>query len=176
MTDMKQVRGQVEGSLSNAGRMLKIVRLGLLGLGGFLVLYGLYGLVSGGLAAAMGPLIGGAMTIGVALFVLPRFTGMISSMTSQIMPSLQQLEQNQSLLQTGLDGTAKIVSAQETGQYINMQPQVQLVLDVAHPNGQGYQVTTLALVSQLNMPRVQPGADVPVKIDPADPQQVAVVL
>lgn len=175
MTDMKQVRGQVEGSLSNAGKIIKVVQIGLLVLGGVLALWGIVGLVSGS-AGGVGQLISGAVCVAVALFFLPRFSHMISGMTSQVMPALNQLEQNQALLQNGLDGQAEVVNLQETGQYINNQPQVQIALQVTHPNGQQYQTTTLAMVPQTAIPRVQPGSQIPVKIDPSDQNKVAVVL
>jgi hypothetical protein len=59
---------------------------------------------------------------------------------------------------------------------VNHQPQVKLVLQVNPPNGAPYQTDLLMVISMLQIPRVQPGMVVPVKIDPKNPANVAVAI
>lgn len=74
---------------------------------------------------------------------------------------------------TGLPAQARITGIQGTGTSINNQPECQLDLDVFRPNAPPYQVRVRQVVSQWAMPRVQPGLMVPVKIDAANPMNVA---
>jgi hypothetical protein len=71
------------------------------------------------------------------------------------------------LANEGVDGTATIVSMQATGATINMQPELlfQLNLDV---NGSSSEVTHKQVVSPAVIGQLQPGAQVPVKVDPND--------
>jgi hypothetical protein len=71
------------------------------------------------------------------------------------------------LANEGVDGTATIVSMQATGATINMQPELlfQLKLDV---NGSSSEVTHKQVVSPAVIGQLQPGAQVPVKVDPND--------
>ena len=71
------------------------------------------------------------------------------------------------LANEGVDGTATIVSMQATGANINMQPELlfQLNLDV---NGSTSEVTHKQVVSPAVIGQLQPGAQVPVKVDPND--------
>lgn len=76
------------------------------------------------------------------------------------------------LRQTGLPGTAQILSLSDTGMTINDNPQVALSLTVTSPHHGSYQVQTTSIISRLSIPRVQPGMSVPVKIDPQNPMNV----
>jgi hypothetical protein len=71
------------------------------------------------------------------------------------------------LANEGVDGTATIVSLQATGATINMQPELlfQLNLDV---NGSQSEVQHKQVVSPAVIGQLQPGAQVPVKVDPND--------
>jgi len=71
------------------------------------------------------------------------------------------------LANEGVDATATIVSMQATGANINMQPELlfQLSLDV---NGSTSEVTHKQVVSPAVIGQLQPGAQVPVKVDPND--------
>ncbi len=71
------------------------------------------------------------------------------------------------LANEGVDGTATIVSLQATGATINMQPELlfQLTLDV---NGSQSEVQHKQVVSPAVIGQLQPGAQVPVKVDPND--------
>jgi hypothetical protein len=79
------------------------------------------------------------------------------------------------LANEGVDGTATIVSMQATGAHINMQPELlfQLSLDV---NGSTSEVQHKQVVSPAVIGQLQPGAQVPVKVDPNDHSQLMIGL
>jgi len=84
-------------------------------------------------------------------------------------------KRNQQILNlraTGLDGTAEILSLQDTGMLVNNNPRVQIKMLVTPQNGEAYEVDTAMIVSMLQIPQVQPGSVVAVKIDSNDPQKV----
>ena len=78
------------------------------------------------------------------------------------------------LMQTGEAAQGQILSIQETGTRINDQPEVAVALMVMRPGQAPYQVQTTVVVSMLMIPRLQPGMTVPVKVDPMNPQSVAI--
>ena len=78
------------------------------------------------------------------------------------------------LMQTGEAAQGQILSIQETGTRINDQPEVAVALMVTRPGQAPYQVQTTIVVSVLMIPRLQPGMSVPVKVDPMNPQSVAI--
>ena len=77
------------------------------------------------------------------------------------------------LIQTGLDGTADILSVQDTGGTVNDNPIVMIHMTVAPAEGTPYDVVYKTMVSRIAVPRT--GDKVKVKISPQDPQQVAIV-
>ena len=79
------------------------------------------------------------------------------------------------LANEGVDGTATIVSMQATGANINMQPELQFQLTVDVGGGQE-QVTHTQVVSPAVIGQLQPGAQVPVKVDPNDHSQLMIGL
>jgi hypothetical protein len=79
------------------------------------------------------------------------------------------------LLATGAAAPARILSIGQTGMYINNQPQVRILLEVAPPDGPVFQATVSKVVSMLQIPRIQPGLMVDVRYDRADPSRLALV-
>ena len=75
------------------------------------------------------------------------------------------------LANEGVDGTATIVSMQATGANINMQPELQFQLTV-DVGGSQSTVTHTQVVSRAVIGQLQPGAQVPVKVDPNDHSQL----
>jgi hypothetical protein len=75
------------------------------------------------------------------------------------------------LANEGVDGTATIVSMQATGANINMQPELQFQMTV-DVNGSQSNVTHTQVVSPAVIGQLQPGAQVPVKVDPNDHSQL----
>lgn len=79
---------------------------------------------------------------------------------------------NKKLLQQGLPGQATIVSVYQTGTMVNNNPQIGLVLQINGPLGQ-YQTETKAVIPMISIPQFQPGAVLPVKIDPSNRNNIA---
>jgi hypothetical protein len=83
---------------------------------------------------------------------------------------------NRRLLSTGQVAKAKILQANQTGTYINEQPQVRFLLEVTPTGGVPFQSQATMTIPQIKIPQVQPGSTVDVRYDPADPSRVALAL
>lgn len=81
----------------------------------------------------------------------------------------------QRVLQTGVAATATILRVWDTGTRINDNPQVGMLLHVQPATGTPFQAETTETVSIVQMPMFQPGAQLDVKYDPAQPTSVAIV-
>lgn len=79
-------------------------------------------------------------------------------------------------LEQGISARAKIVGLRQTGVMVNYQPQVAFQLEVYPPGGAPYHAETRAVVPIVNIPQVQPGVEVPIKIHPTDPSKVVLDL
>jgi hypothetical protein len=81
------------------------------------------------------------------------------------------------LLESGEDAEATILKVTDTGVTMNnIYPVVKVLLEV-HPQGRPpYQVETRMIINRMDIPQVQPGMVVPVKIDPRSQKRVAVVM
>ena len=55
---------------------------------------------------------------------------------------------------------------------VNQHPQISFQLEVHPPTGIPYAAETKAVIPMVNIPQLQPGADVRVKINPSDPSNV----
>jgi hypothetical protein len=96
---------------------------------------------------------------------------------NQAMEDLQGQQQSaQHLMTNGVDATATVQSLMSTGKTVNMMPEIQFVLDVSVGGGAPYSVTHSQVVSPVSIPMVQMGMTVPVKVDPADQQQVYLLV
>lgn len=80
------------------------------------------------------------------------------------------------LLTQGAPAMATIMQIWETGTRINDRPMVGFALQVQPPQGQPWQAQCQMVVSPLQIPSIQPGTQVHVKYDPADPSKVAIVM
>jgi hypothetical protein len=78
------------------------------------------------------------------------------------------------LRQTGVPGTARIVSVAETGLTVNDAPQVDMVLEVAISGRPPYQVRHRELVPRLALGRLTDGRPLQVMVDPMQPEQLVV--
>ncbi len=81
---------------------------------------------------------------------------------------------NRDLLATGETAQATVVSLWETGTSVNDRPLIGMLLQVQPANGQPYEVKTTQLISMLQIPQFQPGHKLVVKVDPRNPQRVAI--
>lgn len=84
----------------------------------------------------------------------------------------QQAEARRAVAADGLAGTATIISAAQTGALVNFDPSVQLELLVTVPGHPPYPASLEAVVPQLHLARVQPGATVAVSVGRADHRQL----
>jgi hypothetical protein len=98
---------------------------------------------------------------------------------AQANQAVQQVQGDQELAERlandGVDGTATIIQMVATGQTINMQPQLQFQMSV-DVNGSVSTVTHTQVVSPAIIGQLQPGAQVPVRVDPTDHSQLMVGL
>lgn len=98
---------------------------------------------------------------------------------AQANEALQQVQEDQALAERlaneGVDGTATIVQMVATGKNVNMQPELQFQLTV-DVNGSQSNVTHTQVVSPAIIGQLQPGAQVPVKVDPNDHSQLMIGL
>jgi hypothetical protein len=78
------------------------------------------------------------------------------------------------LMTSGVVGQARIDEITETGATINDNPQVRFNLTVTVPGRDPYPATLTQIVSQLAIGNFQPGATVPVKVSPDDPQTLII--
>lgn len=67
---------------------------------------------------------------------------------------------------TGLAGEATIADLREGGPYVNQRPTITLELDVSLPGRQIYRAQARQTVGRLVIGRLQPGATIPVRVDP----------
>ena len=98
---------------------------------------------------------------------------------AQANQAVQQVQSDQALAEKlandGVDGTATIIQMVTTGQTINMQPELQFQMSV-DVNGSVSTVTHTQVVSPAIIGQLQPGAQVPVKVDPSDHSQLMIGL
>ncbi len=98
---------------------------------------------------------------------------------AQANQAVQEVQGNQQLAEKlaneGVDGTATIIQMVATGRTINMQPELQFQMTV-DVNGSVSTVDHVQVVSPAIIGQLQPGAQVPVKVDPSDHSQLMIGL
>ena len=80
----------------------------------------------------------------------------------------------QHLMANGRVGTATVQALRDTGMTVNDNPGVELDLSVSVDGGAAYAVTHRQVISRIAIASFQPGATLPVRVDPADPQSLIV--
>lgn len=86
----------------------------------------------------------------------------------------RQAEALERLMATGRPGTATVTALRDTGMKTNGNPQVELDLDVAVEGMPVYPVTHRQVISRLAIAGFQPGATVPVRVDPQEPRTLII--
>jgi hypothetical protein len=98
---------------------------------------------------------------------------------AQANQAVQEVQGNQALAEKlaneGVDGTATIIQMVATGRTINMQPELQFQMTV-DVGGNVSTVNHVQVVSPAIIGQLQPGAQVPVKVDPSDHSQLMIGL
>ncbi|MHB8671046.1 MAG: DUF3592 domain-containing protein [Acidimicrobiales bacterium] len=96
-----------------------------------------------------------------------------------LLPLLRLVARGQAdraLMTKGQRAEATVLSVQQTGTFVNNNPQVSLVVDVRPEDGQVFQARAVHVVPLVALPRIQPGSVVPVRYDPSNPGKVALEL
>jgi hypothetical protein len=78
------------------------------------------------------------------------------------------------LLTTGTAGSAQIVGLTQTGMYLNENPQVSMNLLITVPGMAPYAATRKEFVPLILLGRLSSGAPLAVRVDPMNPQRVAI--
>ena len=86
----------------------------------------------------------------------------------------RQAETSERLMASGRQGTATVTALRDTGVTINDNPQVELDLDVAVEGMPVYPVTHRQVISRLAIAGFQPGATLPVRVDPLQPRSLII--
>lgn len=77
------------------------------------------------------------------------------------------------LLRDGTPAIGHVVSAAQTGSWVNNNPVVELVMEVDAAGGP-YRATLKTMIPQINLAAVQPGSRLKVRIDAGDPQHLVI--
>jgi hypothetical protein len=86
----------------------------------------------------------------------------------------KQAQEARRLLQVGRKGLATVVAVRDTGVRVDENPQAELDLQVAVAGLEPYDVTHRQVISKIAIGSFWPGAKVPIRVDPQDPQNVLV--
>jgi hypothetical protein len=105
------------------------------------------------------------ITVVVLFFVLRMFGGFAKA-----------AKERARLLQVGIPAQAQIVGVQQTGTFINNNPEVVIYLNVQGPSGPPYPVQVKQVVPIFQAAQFQVGAVIPVRIDPQNPANVAIAV
>jgi hypothetical protein len=84
--------------------------------------------------------------------------------------SLREQQAKASLLQTGVAGVARVTSVVDSGVRVNLAPVLDIDLEVALEDGRHYEARVRELAPQMYAGRVEPGVNIGVRADAADPQ------
>ncbi len=154
-------------------------RLGKIGIGcgtaGFIV----------GMLAALGAIIVGGIAAGapawvivlICLLVLLFNGGMVAVFFFGFRWALGPEVARRKLLERGEDAEATILEVTDTRVTLNeIYPIVKVLLEVRPQGRPPYQAEARMIINRVDIPQVQPGLVVPVKIDPRSQKRVAVVM
>ena len=89
--------------------------------------------------------------------------------------NLNGVSDAKALQRTGLPARATILDIWDAGITVNNDPVIGLRIEVTPDGGPPYIATIKkALISRLDVPQFQPERVIPVRVDPKDPQRVAI--
>jgi hypothetical protein len=118
------------------------------------------------------------MTIGGILIAIVVLAGAAFTVWRVIGGLTKTAREEARILQTGMPARAQILQVQMGGMTVttgvHRRLEVIISLQVQPPNGAPYMTQVKTLVSELNIPQIQPGAWAQVRIDPMNPQKVAI--
>jgi hypothetical protein len=108
--------------------------------------------------------------VGVAIAVV--FVTM--KVTRMIRASAAMRAERKRVWRDGVPTTARIVNIGTKGGGINDNPMIDFELDVAQSDERPHRVRVSTIVSKLAIPRVQPGCEIAVRLDPRDPSNLVI--
>jgi len=80
------------------------------------------------------------------------------------------------LINEGIRGEAEILSREQTGTYINEQPQVKFKLLITTPDSAPYEVEHKEIINLLDMGSIPEGKKLPVVIHPDNPEDILLLI
>lgn len=80
------------------------------------------------------------------------------------------------LIQNGIEAEAEILEREQTGTFINEQPEVKFILLMNVPGEEPYQVEHKEIVNLLDMASIPVGKKIPVKVDPNNSNNFLLIL
>jgi len=86
----------------------------------------------------------------------------------------QHQREVQRLMATGIIAQATVQALRDTGRTFGEHPQVEFDLLVSLPGSEPYAVTHVQPISRIVLANFRPGAQIPVRVDPADAHRVLI--
>lgn len=80
------------------------------------------------------------------------------------------------LINEGIKGEAEIIKREQTGTYINEQPEVRFRLSITTPFDEPYELDHKEIVNLLDVGSLTVGRKMPVMINPNNPQDILLIL
>ncbi len=81
---------------------------------------------------------------------------------------MRQSEIEARLIRNGIQGIAEILGREQTGTYVNNQPEIHFRLRISLPGKDAYTTDHNEVVSLLDIGAINPGVKLPVYVDPSD--------
>jgi hypothetical protein len=164
--------GQAQKALASAGSSMKIMKYSFL-------IIGLLGTLGGiGMMFTVDMVTGIIVAVSclffalVPLLILPKFSGMLGQASAMV----DGFAAKEQLAQTGVPAQGRLLTVGQTGRMVNMNPEIQALVEVHHPQLGVYQTQTTAIVPQIAIPRAQPGAAVQVRVHPQNQHEIALIF
>ena len=101
--------------------------------------------------------------MGIAFTVLPIGTWLHYKISN---------DREKNLIQNGIKGMAEILDVEQTGWYVNDQPQLEFLLKITLPGEYPYQIKHKETVNYLSLGSMFTGAIHPVYVDPNNPKKI----
>jgi hypothetical protein len=106
-------------------------------------------------------------------FTLVAMSAILSVSSCAMIDNYTGEDINKPVRQNGVAASAEVLEIWDTGVRFNDNPVVGFRLLVTLEDGTSYQAETKNVVSVVHIPQVQPGAILPVKVDPENHELVA---
>jgi hypothetical protein len=164
--------GQAQGAIAGAKGMMTMMKYAFIGVGALCALGGVALMIFVDFFSGIATVFTGAVFAGVAILVLPKFSGMVGQAGAMV----DGFAAKEQLAQTGIPAQGRLLNVQQTGRMVNYNPEIQALVEVHHPQFGVYQTQTTAIVPQIAIPRAQPGAPVQVRISPQNQHEIALVF